>query len=142
VGDEPEWPALSKIGRRKTSFPARDRRIDRRRALLDGGLQFLATLVEARQLGLLLGARHFQQRLGHTALTVTDDAVGHVVEERREAVIVALRDGIVLVVVAAGTLQRQAEENCGRRVHPVGDVLDMVLFLDDAPFGWSARGSG
>src|SRR5690606_38020258 len=49
------------------------------------------------------------------------------IEEREELVVLLLRDRIVLVVVAAGTLERQPEEGRGDRVRPVGDVLDTEL---------------
>ena len=39
------------------------------------------------------------------------------------------------MVMAAGTLERQAEEGGRGGVDPIGDILDPVLLVDDAPFG-------
>src|SRR5581483_12449625 len=63
---------------------------------------------------------------------------GHVVEESEHAVEIALREGIVFVVVAAGTAERQAEPDGGGRFDAVGDVLDGVFFGNDAAFGVAA----
>ena len=57
-----------------------------------------------------------------------------VVEEGEEPVVVALGDRVVLVVVALGTADRQAEEDRARRVDPVDDRLDPELLDVDAPF--------
>ena len=55
------------------------------------------------------------------------------VEEAEELIIFFLGDRIVLVAVAAGALERQAEERGREGVGPVGDVLDAELFLDASP---------
>ena len=39
------------------------------------------------------------------------------------------------MVMAAGTLERQAEKGGRGGVDPIGDILDPVLLVDDAPFG-------
>jgi hypothetical protein len=61
--------------------------------------------------------------------------VGDVLEEAEELVVLALRDRVVLVVVAAGALHRQAEEHGRGGVNAVGHVLDAVLLRDDPALG-------
>ena len=62
----------------------------------------------------------------------------HVVEVGEELVELLLRERIVLVVVAAGAAERQAEPHGRGRLHAVDDVLDGVLLGDDAAFGVAA----
>ena len=59
------------------------------------------------------------------------DLVG-VVEEGEELVVLALRQRVVLVVVALGAADRQAEPDRRRRVDAVDDRLDAELLLVDA----------
>src|SRR5262249_22566295 len=54
------------------------------------------------------------------------------VEERPERVIVLLGNRVVLVVVTAATLQRQAEEGGAEGVDAVGDILVTELLRDTA----------
>jgi hypothetical protein len=56
------------------------------------------------------------------------------VEEGAEGVVVALRDRIELVVVAAGALEGQSQHRRADGVHPIGDVLLAELLLDAAAF--------
>ena len=57
-----------------------------------------------------------------------------VVEEGEQPVVVPLAHGIVLVVVTAAALEREAEEGRPHRVDAVGDVFDAELLLDAPPF--------
>ena len=57
-----------------------------------------------------------------------------VVEERKQREVVALRDRVELVVVAARALERQAEHRGAERVHAIGDVLGAELLFDAAAF--------
>ncbi len=57
-----------------------------------------------------------------------------VVEEREHPVILFLRERIVLVVVALGALDRQAEDALADRVHAVEHGLHPELLGIDAPF--------
>ena len=65
-------------------------------------------------------------------------AFRHVVEEGEELVELLLRDRVVLVVVAAGAADRQAEPDGGGGLDAVDDVLDGVLLGDDAALGVAA----
>ncbi len=56
------------------------------------------------------------------------------VEERAQRVVVALRDRIELVVVAAGALERQAQHRRAERVDAIRDVFLAELLLDAAAF--------
>ena len=58
----------------------------------------------------------------------------HVVEEGEEPVVLALGDRVVLVVVALGAADRQAEEDRPGRVDPVDDRIDPELLDVDPPF--------
>ena len=64
-------------------------------------------------LGELIGGQHRQM--------VNRADIG---EERLQTVVIALRDGIELVVVAPGAAERQAEED---RAGGVGDVVEHLL---------------
>ena len=57
----------------------------------------------------------------------------HVVEEGKEPVILALGDRVVLVVVALGTADGQAQEDGPGRVDPIDDRLDPELLDVDPP---------
>src|SRR6185503_9023289 len=54
------------------------------------------------------------------------------VEERAERVVVALRDRIELVIVAAGALEGQPQHRRAERVHAIRDVFLAELLLDAA----------
>ena len=71
--------------------------------------------------GLLIG-RHAQRRL-----------VG-VVEEREQLIELALRDRIVLVIVAAGAAHRQPQKRRAGRADPIDHGLDAKLLRVGAPF--------
>src|SRR5208282_1205397 len=57
-----------------------------------------------------------------------------VVEESEELVIVALRERIVLVVVALGASDRQSQKDRARGIDPVHDRLDAELLDVDPAF--------
>ncbi len=57
-----------------------------------------------------------------------------IVEEGEEPVILALGERVILVVVALGAADRQAEEDRARGVDPVDDRVDPELLDVDAPF--------
>ena len=77
----------------------------------DRGLEFVAAGVEfagALVGGLLLrGGGEERDFVGGAAVAV----MVHVLEEREQAVVIALRDGIDLVIVAAGAIDGEAEED-------------------------------
>ena len=58
-----------------------------------------------------------------------------VIEEGEEAVVVALGDGIELVVVTVRAFERESQPGHAERAHAIGHVLDAILFVDDAAFG-------
>ena len=89
---------------------------------------------ELFQLGLLFGGGGAHQRDGVADAAVFAD-FGDVVEEGEELVVVALRDRVELVVVAAGAFDREAEPGRADGADAVGDVFDAVLLVDDAAFG-------
>jgi hypothetical protein len=51
------------------------------------------------------------------------------VEEGEQPIVIALRDGIVLVVVALGAFERRAEPHGSDRVDAVEDLVDAMLLL-------------
>ena len=61
-------------------------------------------------------------------------ALRHAVEGVEQAVVVALGDRIILVIVALGARHRQAEPGRGGRVDAVEQVHEPLLFGDRAPF--------
>ena len=89
------------------------------------------------QVMLPLGARRPQEerwrRRGVREVRVEAGFVD-VVEERKERVVVALRDRVELVVVTARALERQAEHRGAEGVDAVEDVLGAELLLDAAAF--------
>ena len=82
----------------------------------------------------LLGRGSLDRRFGvadATRLTLFIELV----EEGEELVVLALRERVELVIVAAGAAQRQAhQDRCGR-VYAIGHVFDAVLLGDDAALG-------
>ena len=64
--------------------------------------------------------------------------VGDAVEIGEEAVEIFLRDGVVLVIVAAGAADGEAHPNDACGLGAVGDVFDPVFLWNDAPFAISA----
>jgi hypothetical protein len=90
---------------------------------------------QALELGLLRGSREQQRGRGHR---IGEAFVGNlarlvdVLEERKEGVVIALRDRIELVVVAPAAVEGEAEERRAERGHAVRDIGNPVLLLDDA----------
>jgi hypothetical protein len=105
-----------------------------RRTQLDrSALEFLHLRAQPLDLGRLLLGRQGQRRRGCRRREVrVQPALVHVVEVGEQAVVVVLRDGVVLVVVAARALEREPEESRAEGVHAVGHVLDAVFLLDAA----------
>ena len=56
------------------------------------------------------------------------------VEKCRQRVIVAHRQRVVLVVVAAGTFERQAEKSRAEGMHAIGHAFETPLLRDAAAF--------
>ena len=93
---------------------------------------------QRRQFALVGIVSQGDRRLSHAdelLARVGHGRIGDVVEEGEEPVVVALRDRIKLVVVAAGALEREPHEGGGGRLDPVGHIFDAVFLRDDAPFG-------
>ena len=87
--------------------------------------------VEPAQLGeLIVGGGGDHRR--RVAVLERLAPLGHVVEVGEDLVELLLRDGVELVVVAAGAPQGQAHPHRPRRRHPVDHVLDQELLGDDA----------
>ena len=82
----------------------------------------------------MLPCRRGQEGDGVGHATVLAD-VWHLVEEGEEAVVIALRDGVELVIVAACALQRKSERGHAQRAYSVHDILDAVFLVDDAALG-------
>jgi hypothetical protein len=118
--------------------------------LLPGGLRRIErgigtgeALVERFRLGQQLRATRRLRRVRHVERRFLDPVVAtllaehrvlDVVEERHEAVVVALRERIVLVVVALCAGEGSAQPDRGRRVHAIDERLP-ARFLDvDAAF--------
>ena len=86
-----------------------------------------------RFLRVVLVEQHRRSRDGVGEVRVKPGLIRRI-EEREEPVVILLRDGIVLVVVAAGALHRQTKEGAGGRVNAVGIVLHAKLLIHAAPF--------
>ena len=103
-----------RIGRERT-FPASEVGVAVGFALFELLVEFRLPLRESFEIRLLFARRDFEERFGHAALAVTDNFVGHVVEERGEPVVVALRQWVVfvtnliVVVVVIGILSKVVE---------------------------------
>ena len=76
---------------------------------------------------------------GHHRNRIRDAAIftqfRNVVEEGEEAIVVALRNWIELVVVAVRAFERQAEPCHPESADAVGHILNAVLLFDDPAFG-------
>ena len=74
------------------------------------------------------------------AQTLLRGAVGHhrrfvvVVEEGEEAVVLLLRNGIVFVIVALGTLDGNAQHRLADAVHAIDQAVDAELFRVSSTF--------
>src|SRR2546426_11449557 len=79
-----------------------------------------------RSLLLLLGRREFEHR-GRIARHPVEAFLRNRVEEGVELIKLALLDGIVLVIVAAGAAQRQAQPGRSRRADAVHHVFRLIL---------------
>ena len=51
----------------------------------------------------------------------------HVIEDRQDGVVIALGDGIELVVVALGAIQGEPQPDAPDRIDAINDALDAVL---------------
>ena len=60
--------------------------------------------------------------------------VGRLIEVSEEAIVIALRDRVVLMVVALSTLHRQAEPHERRRLHAIDRIFHAKLFGDRPAF--------
>ena len=119
----------SRVGQRRLPLPPGVRRPGleaRERLARLGDLD-----VEPAELGrLIVGGRGDHRR--RVAVLERLAPLGHVVEVGEDLVELLLRDGVELVVVAAGAPQGQAHPHRPRRRHPVDHVLDQELLGDDA----------
>ena len=61
-------------------------------------------------------------------------AFGHVVEEGEELIELALRDRVVLMIMAAATVEGQAQPSHSRGFHAINDGLDAPFFGDQSSF--------
>ncbi len=57
-----------------------------------------------------------------------------IVEERKELIVLALGERIELVVMAAGTTERDTHQDCRCCVNTISHVFNPVFFRDDSPF--------
>jgi hypothetical protein len=95
--------------------------------LLNFTLQF--QLVPRLQDGFCLEHR----RRIHTRVPV-QALVTERVEVRKELIVVALRDGIELVIVALSAAERQTEHRLAERLHAIDVIIRDVLLRDRAAF--------
>ena len=86
------------------------------------------------QFGRLLGRGHLQERLGHLCLIVGNNLVGHVVEKGCKLIVVSLTDRIVFMIVTSSALHGHREKDGRRGVNAIGNVLNVILFLNDSAF--------
>ena len=112
--------------------PLRDRGLQRPGQLSEGALGRSAFFAQRLQLGALRGCRdiHHRRRIVGRDEAFLDTAV----EEREELVVVALRNRIELVIVAACAADGEAEPDGRSCLEPIGDILDAILLIDDAGF--------
>ena len=82
----------------------------------------------------MLWGGDFEEWFGHASGAVGDDAVGDVIEEGGELIEVSLGDRVIFVIVAAGALDGECEEDGGGGVDAVGDVFGVIFGFDDATF--------
>ena len=90
-------------------------------------------LLQPCHLACLCGCGHFEDGRGIAAAAV-EALFGDGVEEGEEAVVVLLRDGVELVIVAAGAAHGEAHEDVGSGVDAVGHIFHLILFGDRAAF--------
>ena len=90
--------------------------------------------VECRDGEFLLGGRSGHHRLGILRFPLQGPAFGHVVEEGEELIELALRNGVVLMIMTAATVEGQAQPSHSRRFHTINDGLDTPFFGDQPPF--------
>ena len=114
-------------------FPGREGQIDLRLDAFPFGLGGGHGGVQLLQLLLLVscGSRNVR---GRVSILGGSTFFRHVIEQREGLVILALGEGIELVIVAPGTAHRQPHPDREGRIDPVHDVLDGILFRDDASF--------
>ena len=112
--------------------PLRDRGLQRLGQLGEGALGRSAFFTQRLQLGALRGCRdiHHRRRIVGRDEAFLDTAV----EEREELVVVALRNRIELVIVAACAADGEAEPDGRSCLEPIGDILDAILLIDDSGF--------
>ena len=111
-----------------------DERLPRRaRHLADLRLERAHLFREALVFFFLAGGPQQQRRARRRGGEVRVEArLVDVVEEREQRVVIALRDRIEPVVVAAGALDREPEHRRAECVHPIDDVLGAELLFDAA----------
>ena len=90
-------------------------------------------VVELLQLPLLFERRRFDDRW-RVAHSPGLSRFGQIVEIRKQLVILLLCQGIVPVIVAPRATSCQPQEHGRSRVTSIHDVLDGVLFWNDAAF--------
>ena len=81
---------------------------------------------------LIGGSGDERGRIRHAAILAS---LRYVVEEGEKPVVVALRDGIVFVIVTTRAFQREPQPRHAERANAVGNILNPVLFVDDATLG-------
>src|SRR5579885_1445833 len=122
---------------RKRFFPGAARRgqfwLERR----PPSFRFGDLAVQFGQLCLVLGRRRLHYGL-FVSEVVDQAALRNIVKESEHSVKIALREGIVLVVMAAGAAQGHAEPNGCGSLGSIGNVLDAKLFLNDSPLAAGA----
>ena len=137
--DQPLDRILDRHRRRTTSSHSACAAASSRRKLAPLPVRRPASAASSRcDFGFDLGRGRLDHR--HGVADPRDLALlGHVVEERQQAIELLLRDRVVLVIVAAGAADRQPQPDRGRRVEPVDRVLDQELFGNDARLRELAR---
>ena len=117
---------------RQAGFPLHPVRPRLRLALRQSRIDRRRRHTQPPLLRLLRQRRQREKRRRRLLRVVAHHAIRHPVEEREHPVVIALRDGIELVIVTPRALHRQPEKRRRRRVNPVRHILDAIFLLDDS----------
>ena len=93
-------------------------------------------MVERGQLGLQFRRRQLEEggsRAADICARVAESDLRHVVKESKQTVVVALRERIELVIVAAAAIQGQPEPDGRRRLDAIRTIFGQELVRDAPP---------
>ena len=115
-------------------FPFTRRVADIREILVQG----LKPRVKLRQMLLLIGQRRFDERRLRPIIPHETALIWDLIKECEQTVEILLRDGVVLVIVAAGASDGEAHPHGCGSLRAVGHIFDAILFGDDSAFAAGA----